>query len=201
MRAERALSASSDNLAGDPLIGSAQAAAGHVGAFLQPHPSCADKRGAGVAAHSDTGAAADAGARSPKPMPAVRTFIVEDSPIILDNLVATLEEMAPVRVVGSAADESSAVARLAQLQDGVDLIIIDVFLKAGSGLGVLRGATQSGLRAKRVVLTNYATADMRDKCKALGADHVFDKSNDLDELLSYCTRLAEGGATTPGVFS
>jgi len=41
-------------------------------------------------------------------MPNVNTFIVEDSPIILDNLVATLEELAPVRVVGSAADEASA---------------------------------------------------------------------------------------------
>jgi DNA-binding NarL/FixJ family response regulator len=125
-------------------------------------------------------------------MPAVlRTFIVEDSPIILDNLSATLEEMAPVQVVGSAADESSALARLVQLGAAVDLVIIDVFLKAGSGLGVLRGASQSGLRAKRVVLTNYATPDMQEKCRALGADRVFDKSNDLDELLSYCMRLAD----------
>ena len=41
-------------------------------------------------------------------MPAVQTFIVEDSPIILDNLVATLEELAPVKVVASAPDEASA---------------------------------------------------------------------------------------------
>jgi DNA-binding NarL/FixJ family response regulator len=132
----------------------------------------------------------------------LRTFIVEDSPIILDNLVATLEEMAPVQVVGSAPDEPTAMARLAQMRNEVDLVIIDVFLKAGSGLGVLRGAAQSGLRAKRVVLTNYATVDMREKCKALGADRVFDKSNDLDDLLSYCVRLAEGqGDSGPGVFS
>ena len=46
-------------------------------------------------------------------MPNVNTFIVEDSPIILDNLVATLEELAPVTVVGSARDEASAVRWLA----------------------------------------------------------------------------------------
>jgi DNA-binding NarL/FixJ family response regulator len=135
-------------------------------------------------------------------MHALRTFIVEDSPIILDNLVATLEEMAPVQVVGSAPDESTAMARLAQLRDQVDLVIIDVFLKSGSGLGVLRGSAQFGIKAKRVVLTNYATVDMRDKCKALGADRVFDKSNDLDDLLSYCLRLAEGhGDTGSGALS
>lgn len=127
-----------------------------------------------------------------EPQRVVRTFIVEDSAIILDNLVATLEEMTPVRVVGHAADEAGALSRLVALQGEVDLVIVDVFLKAGSGLGILRGATRTGLQARRVVLTNYATPDMREKCKALGADRVFDKSNDLEELLSYCTRLAEG---------
>lgn len=125
---------------------------------------------------------------------AVRTFIVEDSPIILDNLVAALEELAPVRVVGYAADEAGAVRRLAELGEEIDLVIIDVFLKSGTGLGVLRSATQSGRHASRVVLTNYATVDMRARCQALGADRVFDKSNDLDELLAYCARLAEGEA-------
>ena len=137
---------------------------------------------------------------APPDMPLVKTFIVEDSPIILDNLVATLEEMAPVQVVGSAPDESTAMQRLAQLE-GVDLVIIDVFLKSGSGLGVLRGTSQTGLRAKRVVLTNYATPDMREKCKALGANRVFDKSNDLDDLISYCTRLADSDDTSSGTLS
>jgi DNA-binding NarL/FixJ family response regulator len=34
-------------------------------------------------------------------MPALKAFIVEDSPVILENLVATLEELAQVEVVGS----------------------------------------------------------------------------------------------------
>ena len=135
-----------------------------------------------------------AGQHPAGPPRAVRTFIVEDSPIILDNLVAALVELAPVRVVGHAADEGGAVRRLAELGDEVDLVIIDVFLKSGTGLGVLRSAAQSGRHASRVVLTNYATVDMRAKCHALGAHRVFDKSNDLDDLLAYCARLAEGEA-------
>lgn len=135
-------------------------------------------------------------------MTCIRTFIVEDSTLILDNLVATLEEMAPVQVVGSAADEATAMQRLVLMADAVDLLIIDVFLKKGSGLGVLRGATQAGLSARRVVLTNYATTDMREKCKALGAHRVFDKSTDLDDLVSYCMRLADGCADTlPGALN
>ena len=124
-------------------------------------------------------------------MHALKTFIVEDSPIILDNLIAALEELAPVQVLGHAADEATAVARLAELRGSVDLVVIDVFLKTGSGLGVLRDARRMGLTARCVVLTNYATPDMRAKCQALGAARVFDKSKDLDDLLAYCVRLSE----------
>lgn len=134
-------------------------------------------------------------------MLSVKTFIVEDSPIILDNLVATLEELAPVHVVGSAADEDGAVQWLTADGRSVDLVIIDVFLKAGSGLGVLKRAAQGNLPGKRVVLTNYATSEMRKKCLELGADRVFDKSNELDELVMYCARLSEGGNSGPGALT
>ena len=124
-------------------------------------------------------------------MPTLQTFIVEDSPVILENLVATLEELAAVKVIGSAADERSAVHWLTQASEPCDLLIIDIFLKGGSGLGVLRAATQLQRPLKRVVLTNFATPDMRDKCIELGADQVFDKSNQLEDLIAYCSRLAE----------
>lgn len=126
---------------------------------------------------------------SPRSQP-LRVFIVEDSDIILESLVATLEEMAPVRVVGNAADETAARQALLRMQREVDLVIVDVFLKAGSGLGLLTWASGAGLSGRCVVLTNYATADMREKCLRLGAARVFDKSNDLDELLSYCTQAS-----------
>lgn len=131
-----------------------------------------------------------------------KTSIVEDSPIILENLAATLEALVPLRVVGSAKDEDSAVSRLTQAGREVDLVIIDVFLLAGSGLGVLHCLVQGRLPCKRVVLTNYATPMMRSKCLSLGADRVFDKSNELDDLVHYCSRLADGGGDTmPGAFA
>ena len=37
-----------------------------------------------------------------------------------------------------------------------------------------------------VVLTNYATPDIRARCLELGADAVFDKSNELDDFFAYC---------------
>lgn len=120
----------------------------------------------------------------------VKTFIVEDSALILESLVATLEELAPVEVVGSAPDEAGAVAWLANKDNPCDLVIIDIFLKQGSGLGVLQASRRLNLPGKRIVLTNYATPAMRQTCRDFGADRVFDKSSDIEELVGYCEGLS-----------
>ena len=129
-------------------------------------------------------------------MQALKAFIVEDSPVIRENLIATLEELSPVEVIGAAADESEAVQWLSVAEPTVDLVIVDIFLKSGSGLGVLRAAREPDRHhrlGKLIVLSNYATPDMRRRCLELGADRVFDKSNEIDALIVYCEQLAEGG--------
>ena len=122
----------------------------------------------------------------------LRTYIVEDSPVIRENLIATLEEMVPVEVIGTAEDEASAAQWLGKTDNDCDLVIIDIFLKSGSGLSVLQTARKAAAARKLVVLSNYATPDMRRKCLELGADRVFDKSNEIDALILYCCRLADG---------
>ena len=123
-------------------------------------------------------------------MPGLKTYLVEDSPVIRENLIATLEELGPVELVGMAEDEDTALRWLAESGNTVDLVIVDIFLRTGSGLGILRGAAPLRPQARFVVLTNYASPDMRRTCLALGAAEVFDKSNDIDALITYCSILA-----------
>lgn len=122
----------------------------------------------------------------------LRIYVVEDSPVIRENLIATLEEMAPVVVVGAADNEGAAIAWLQSADNSCQLVIVDIFLKGGSGLGVLRSLTERHDGRKVVVLSNYATPDMRRRCLELGADRVFDKSGDIDALLAYCLEIAPG---------
>lgn len=123
-------------------------------------------------------------------MNTLKTYLVEDSPVIRESLIATLEELGPVLVVGTAEDEASATRWLSQPANQADLVIVDIFLKSGSGLGVLRAAHAQHDARHLVVLSNYATPDMQRQCLALGAARVFDKSNDIDALMDYCTDLA-----------
>ena len=127
-------------------------------------------------------------------MSVLRTYIVEDNPIILRNLSETLEELTDVKVVGSAADEGTAVDCMRNDTPGFDLMIIDMFLASGSGLAVLRSAQALNVQARRIVLTNYATPDIRRRCTALGADRVFDKSSQIEDLLDYCISISDGTA-------
>lgn len=137
-------------------------------------------------------AAADEGESAPPPL--LRAFVVEDSGIILGNLSETLAENTPVRVVGSADDEESGYAWLDTHAGGCDLVIVDIFLKAGSGLGLLRRLRDRAEPPLRVVLSNHATAEIRQACLALGVDQVFDKSNEIDEMLGWLRRLPREAA-------
>jgi DNA-binding NarL/FixJ family response regulator len=130
-------------------------------------------------------------------MQPLKTYIVEDSPVIRENLVAALEELTPVQVVGTAEDEITALQWLEQPGRDVALVIVDIFLKRGSGLGVLRGAHERGVQARLIVLSNYATPEMRVRCETAGADRVFDKSSEIEALIAYCAELAADTDTAP----
>lgn len=119
----------------------------------------------------------------------LKTFIVEDNATIRENLIATLEELTCIEAVASAETELEACNWLLANQTGWNLIILDLFLRQGTGLGILTVCRQRLPGQKVVVLSNYATADIRQRCRELGVDAVFDKSNEIDGLVDYCRAL------------
>jgi DNA-binding NarL/FixJ family response regulator len=121
----------------------------------------------------------------------LRTYIVEDNATIRDNLIGALEELASIASLGWAETESDAKEWLARHGGDWDLAIVDLFLKEGSGLGVIEAARRRSEGQRVVVLSNYATADMRRRCEELGADRVFDKSNEIDALVEYCIAMSD----------
>lgn len=115
----------------------------------------------------------------------LRAFIIEDSPTVLENLGGLLEDLELVEVVGTAAAQAEACAWMDGRTNGCDVAIIDMFLASGSGLDVLEHMRSYERPPERVVLTNYATSEMRLRCKELGAEAVFDKSTEFQELVAW----------------
>jgi DNA-binding NarL/FixJ family response regulator len=119
-----------------------------------------------------------------------KTYLVEDNPVIRENLVGFLEDIADATVVAHASGEDEAVAWLGGHRDAWDVAIVDLFLDQGNGLGVVKACRQRRADQKVVVLSNYATPDMRARSRAMGADAFFDKSAEIDLLLDYCETLS-----------
>ncbi|NMG36384.1 response regulator [Azoarcus sp. TTM-91] len=131
-------------------------------------------------------------APTPDVLPALRVALVEDSPLLGQILSGMLEEMG-VELVGRAEDERGALDLLAERQPA--LVIVDLELHAGSGIGVLRALHAEPARfgaPRAVVLSNYAHSTVREHCAALGAEAFFDKSMQMDELLDFVARAQEG---------
>ena len=107
----------------------------------------------------------------------LRVFLVED----LSSLRSLLEELfaaiGGLRLVGSAVTEAEANLWLADHAGGWDLVVVDLVLEQGSGMGVIRRARQISPQARVVVFSSYATPAMREHCLRMGADAAFDKGD------------------------
>ncbi len=125
----------------------------------------------------------------------LKTYIVEDNATIRENLIGTLEELAGIQVVGMAESEADSTRWLRACADQWSMVIVDLFLKQGSGLGVLAACRERAAHQRVVVLSNYATSDIRARCMQLGADAVFDKSNEIDSLVDYCLQQGKAQAS------
>ena len=115
----------------------------------------------------------------------LRALLVKDNAVILENLQGLLEEMSAVEVVGTVGAEAEACHWLDSRTQACDIAIVDLFLEQGTGLGVLMHMAGYAHPPERIVLTNYATSAVRERCKALGAAEVFDKSTEIEKLVDW----------------
>src|SRR5258707_14453864 len=93
----------------------------------------------------------------------LRVVIVEDSAMIRARLAETLAEIPKLEIVGQAETEAEAVSLLRQ--GGWDATILDLQLKKGTGLGVLKAIAQGNrpAEAKVIVFTNFAFPQYKER--------------------------------------
>ena len=119
----------------------------------------------------------------------VKYFLVEDNVIIRENLADTLHEMVGAEIVGIADAQTEAIEWLCDSSHEWDVAVVDIFLKRGNGVQVVSALQQFKQLKRVIVLSNYASSEIRNECLRLGADAVFDKSTELDDLIEYCIKV------------
>jgi two-component system, OmpR family, response regulator len=109
---------------------------------------------------------------------ALRILLVEDSELLAERMRELLGQITDVEVVGTVVDEGSAVA-MTRDRD-VQVLILDLQLKHGTGFGVLR--TLGAQRPATIVFTNYALPEYRRWAEKFGVEYFLNKSLDFERL-------------------
>ena len=119
-------------------------------------------------------------------------FLVEDAVSIRRLLVRRLDALPGMRVVGEAACESQALALIRWTQP--DVVLVDLSLARGTGLGLVSQLRQSGFTGRIAVLTAQDVDAYRRACLDAGADAFYDKASGLETLFD---DLVEFAVTRP----
>jgi DNA-binding NarL/FixJ family response regulator len=122
----------------------------------------------------------------------MKVFIVEDSAVVLERLAALLAEQTEAEIVGEARSSNEAVEQIQQLQP--DVIILDIGLPGGNGIGVLETVKHSRPSSVVIMLTNFAYPQYRERCRQAGADFFFDKSTEFERVVGVVNSLTPRAA-------
>lgn len=108
-------------------------------------------------------------------------LLVEDSQLLADRLREAIVHIPGVQLAGTVDNETDAVATMKRQR--VDVALLDLHLRGGTGFGVLRAINSGELgKVTAIVLTNHDLGEYRRAAAALGARHFLDKLRDFDLL-------------------
>ncbi len=113
---------------------------------------------------------------------ALKVYLVEDSPVLRDRVIESLEDSGDNHVVGTADTEDDAVNGI--VASTPDAVVLDIQLRRGNGLNVLRRlrSLNLGVRPLVIVLTNYNIPEFRMRALTAGSDFFFDKATELHRV-------------------
>jgi DNA-binding NarL/FixJ family response regulator len=119
----------------------------------------------------------------------LRVLLVEDSKVLTERLTEAIRQIADVELVGTADSEDGALA--AFKSKPVDVIILDLHLRQGTGFGVMRALATAQEKPRIIVLTNYDLPEYKNAAIALGATHFLDKARDYGRLPDVLHEICE----------
>jgi DNA-binding NarL/FixJ family response regulator len=111
---------------------------------------------------------------------ALKVYLVEDSPAILERLEALLATVEGARTIGRASRASEAIEGI--LAEQPDLVVLDLKLAEGSGFDVLRAVRGAAPGIDVYMLTNFASEPYRRLAERLGARNLFDKTTEFERV-------------------
>jgi DNA-binding NarL/FixJ family response regulator len=123
--------------------------------------------------------------------PALRVVAVDDHPVYLRGLIATLEDAEGIRLCGTAATAAEALETIPHHQPHV--VLLDLNLPDGNGVEVTRALHAAGYGGAIVMLTMHEDEVALRAALAAGARGYLLKGADQDEIVGAIRTAAHGG--------
>ena len=110
----------------------------------------------------------------------MRVMLIEDSDIVLRVLHHLLKQVRGATIIGEFDTAAGAIRALPQ--DTPDTILLNIQLRSGTGMEVLKVVSANYPNIKVFVVTNFTDEVYRKRYLEEGAFGFFDKSRDLAAL-------------------
>lgn len=110
----------------------------------------------------------------------MRVFVVEDSAIVRRLIVRRLELIRGIQVVGEATGQRQAFTLIRNTRP--EVVLVDLTLDSGTGLGLVSDLRDVGFPGHIVVLTAMSIEPLREACLNAGADACYEKGTGMETL-------------------
>lgn len=120
----------------------------------------------------------------------LQVFLIEDSPEIRDLIIEDFASIPGITLAGTAETESDALVQLSSRY--CDVLILDIQLKQGNGINLLRRLSTSSEQAHclKIVLSNHTGGTYRRMSEQYGVRYFFDKTSQFPELHKLLQQLS-----------
>lgn len=110
----------------------------------------------------------------------MKVFIVEDSALMYARIARAVNAIDGLFLSGAASDTQGALKDIRASTP--DALIVDIQLRDGSGLDVVKQIKAERSEIKALVLSNSVTEPYRHAARIAGADYFLDKSTEFGQL-------------------
>ncbi|MFN7990491.1 MAG: response regulator transcription factor [Thermoanaerobaculia bacterium] len=120
----------------------------------------------------------------------VRVFIVDDHPLVREWLGALLGEQPDLQVCGQAEESVTALAEM--LRDPPDIAIVDLTLKGGSGLDLIKDLTARLPSVRAIVLSMHEEVFYAERALRAGARGYVMKRESTSQIVAAIRQVNAG---------
>lgn len=119
---------------------------------------------------------------------AINIMLVEDSVAVRARLRRLLEDIPRFRLIGEFDAAQDAISAIGSVPP--DIVLLDIKLRAGNGIEVLRHLRRHAPATTVIVFSQHDDPEYREQFERAGAQFFFNKTHEAGQLVATLTQLA-----------